>query len=56
MKTTSFIKGLAIAAAAMFFGSCQQLYIETQPEVEIKMTTDARESYTLSGTNPQPAT
>lgn len=56
MKTTSFIKGLAIAAAVMFFGSCQQLYIETQPEVEIKMTTDARESYTLSGTNPQPAT
>ena len=56
MKTTSFIKGFAIAAAAMFFGSCQQLYIETQPEVEIKMTTDARESYTLSGTNPQPAT
>lgn len=56
MKTTSFIKGLAIAASAMFFGSCQQLYIETQPEVEIKMTTDARESYTLSGTNPQPAT
>ena len=56
MKTTSFLKGLAIAATAMFFGACQQLYIETQPEVEIKMTTDARESYTFSGTNPQPAT
>ena len=56
MKTTSFLKGLAIAATAAFLGSCQQLTIETQPEVEIKMTTDARESYTLSGTNPQPAT
>ena len=56
MKTTSFIKGFAIAAAALFFGSCQQLYIETQPEIDIKMTTDARESYTFSGTNPQPAT
>ena len=56
MKTTSFLKGLAFAAAAMFFGACQQLYIETQPEVEIKMSTDVRESYTFSGTNPQPAT
>ena len=56
MKTTSFLKGFAIAAAAVFFGSCQQLYIETQPEVEIQMTTDARETYTFSGTNPQPAT
>lgn len=56
MKTTSFLKGLAVAATAMFFGSCQQLYIETQPEVEIKMSTDVRESYTFSGTNPQPAT
>ena len=56
MKTTSFIKGLAIATAAVFFGSCQQLYIETQPEVEISMSTDVRESYTFSGTNPQPAT
>ena len=56
MKTTSFLKGIAIAAAAVFFGSCQQLYIETQPEVEIKMSTDVRESYTFSGTNPQPAT
>jgi hypothetical protein len=56
MKTTSFLKGFAIAAAAVFFGSCQQLYIETQPEVEIKMTTDARETYTFSGSNPQPAT
>ena len=56
MKTTSFLKGIAIAAAAVFFGACQQLYIETQPEVEIKMTTDARETYTFSGTNPQPAT
>ena len=56
MKTTSFLKGLAFAAAAMFIGACQQLYIETQPEVEIKMSTDVRESYTFSGTNPQPAT
>ena len=56
MKTTSFLKGIAIAAAAVFFGACQQLYIETQPEVEIRMSTDARESYTFSGTNPQPAT
>ena len=56
MKTTSFLKGIAIAAAAVFFGSCQQLYIETQPEVETRMSTDARESYTFSGTNPQPAT
>lgn len=56
MKTTSFLKGFAIAAAAVFFGSCQQLYIETQPEVEIRMSTDVRESYTFSGTNPQPAT
>ena len=56
MKTTSFLKGFAIAAAAVFFGACQQLYIETQPEVEIKMSTDVRESYTFSGTNPQPAT
>ena len=56
MKTTSFLKGFAIAAAAVFFGACQQLYIETQPEVEIRMSTDARESYTFSGTNPQPAT
>ena len=56
MKTTSFLKGLAVAATAVFFGSCQQLYIETQPEVEIKMSTDVRESYTFSGTNPQPAT
>ena len=56
MKTTSFLKGFAIAAAAVFFGSCQQLYIETQPEVEIAMSTDVRESYTFSGSNPQPAT
>lgn len=56
MKTTSFIKGLAIATAAVFFGSCQQLYIDTQPEVETRMSTDVRESYTFSGTNPQPAT
>ena len=56
MKTTSFLKGIAIAAATVFFGSCQQLYIETQPEVETKMSTDVRESYTFSGTNPQPAT
>lgn len=56
MKTTSFLKGIAIAAAAVFFGACQQLYIETQPEVEIAMSTDARETYTFSGTNPQPAT
>ena len=56
MKTTSFLKGFAIAAAAVFFGSCQQLYIETQPEVEIAMSTDVRDSYTFSGTNPQPAT
>ena len=56
MKTTSFLKGFAIAAAAVFFGACQQLYIETQPEVEIKMSTDVRESYTFSGSNPQPAT
>ena len=56
MKTTSFIKGIAIAAAAVFFGSCQQLYNETQPEIETKMSTDVRESYTFSGTNPQPAT
>ena len=56
MKTTSFLKGIAIAAATVFFGSCQQLYIETQPEIETKMSTDVRESYTFSGTNPQPAT
>lgn len=56
MKTTSFLKGFAIAATALFFGACQQLYIETQPEVEIKMSTDVRESYTFSGSNPQPAT
>jgi hypothetical protein len=56
MKTTSFLKGIAIAAAAVFFGACQQLYIETQPEVEIAMSTDVRETYTFSGTNPQPAT
>ncbi len=56
MKTTSFLNGLAVAATAVFFGSCQQLYIETQPEVEIRMSTDVRESYTFSGTNPQPAT
>ena len=56
MKTTSFLKGLAVAATAVLFGACQQLYIETQPEVEIKMSTDVRESYTFSGTNPQPAT
>lgn len=56
MKTTSFLKGFAIATTALFFGACQQLYIETQPEVEIAMSTDVRESYTFSGTNPQPAT
>ena len=56
MKTTSFLKGFAIAATAFFFGACQQLYIETQPEVEIAMSTDVRDSYTFSGTNPQPAT
>ena len=56
MKTTTFFKSLAIAATAVFFGSCQELYIETQPEVEVKMATDVRESYTFSGTNPQPAT
>lgn len=56
MKTTTFFKSLAIAAATVFFGACQQLYVETQPEVPVKMSTDARESYTLSGTNPQPAT
>lgn len=56
MKTTSFLKGFAIATTALFFGACQQLYIETQPEVEIAMSTDVRDSYTFSGTNPQPAT
>lgn len=56
MKTTTFLKSLAIAAAAVFFGSCQQLYIETQPDIEVKMVTDVREAYTFSGTNPQPAT
>lgn len=56
MKTTTFLKSLAIAAVAAFFGSCQQLYVETQPEVAIKMDTDVREAYTISGTNPQPAT
>ena len=56
MKTTTFLKSLTIAAAAAFFGSCQQLYVETQPEVEVKMVTDVREAYNFSGTNPQPAT
>ena len=56
MKTTTFLKSLTLAAAAFFFGACQQYYIETQPEVPIKMDTDAREAYTISGTNPQPAT
>ena len=56
MKTTTILKSLTLAAAAFFFGACQQYYIETQPEVEIQMTTDAREAYTISGTNPQPAT
>ena len=56
MKTTTFFKSLAIAAVTVFFGACQQLYVETQPEIPVKMSTDARESYTLSGTNPQPAT
>ena len=56
MKTTTFLKSLAFAAAAFFFGACQQYYIETQPDVPTKMDTDVRESYTISGTNPQPAT
>lgn len=56
MKTTTFLKSLTLAAAAFFFGACQQYYIETQPEVPIKMDTDVREAYTISGTNPQPAT
>ena len=56
MKTTTILKSLTLAAAAFFFGACQQYYIETQPEVAIEMTTDAREAYTISGTNPQPAT
>lgn len=56
MKTTTFFKSLTIAAAAVLFGSCQQYYIETQPEVEVKLATDVRESYTFSGSNPQPAT
>lgn len=56
MKTTTFFKSLAIAAATVFFGACQQLYIETQPEVEVSMATDVRATYTFSGTNPQPAT
>ena len=56
MKTTTFLKSLTLAAAAFFFGACQQYYIETQPDVAIKMDTDVRESYTISGTNPQPAT
>lgn len=56
MKTTTFLKSLTLAAAAFFFGACQQYYIETQPEVPIKMDTDVREAYTFSGTNPQPAT
>ena len=56
MKTTTFLKSLTLAAAAFFFGACQQYYIETQPEVPIKMDTDVREAYTISGTNPQPVT
>ena len=56
MKTTTFFKSMAIAAATVLFGACQQLYIETQPEVDIKMVTDVREAYSFSGTNPQPAT
>jgi len=56
MKTTTFLKSLTLAAAAFFFGACQQYYIETQPEAPIKMDTDVREAYTISGTNPQPAT
>jgi len=56
MKTTTFLKSLTLAAAAFFFGACQQYYIETQREVPIKMDTDVREAYTISGTNPQPAT
>lgn len=56
MKTTTFLKSLTLAAAAFFFGACQQYYIETQPEVAIKMDTDVREAYTFSGTDPQPAT
>jgi len=56
MKTTTFLKSLTLAAAAFFFGACQQYYIETQPEVAVKMDTDVREAYTISGTNPQPAT
>ena len=56
MKTTTFLKSLAFAAAAFFFGACQQYYIETQPDVPTKMDTDVREAYTISGTNPQPAT
>lgn len=56
MKTTTFLKSLTLAAAAFFFGACQQYYIETQPDVQIKMDTDVREAYTISGTNPQPVT
>ncbi len=56
MKTTTFFKSLAIAAATVSFAACQQLYIETQPEVDVKMVTDVREAYSFSGTNPQPAT
>ena len=56
MKTTTFLKSLTLAAATFFFGACQQYYIETQPEVPIKMDTDVREAYTISGTNPQPVT
>ena len=56
MKTTTFLKSLTIAAATFFFGACQQYYIETQPEVAIKMDTDVREAYNISGINPQPAT
>ena len=56
MKTTTFLKSLTIAAATFFLGACQQYYIETQPEVAIKMDTDVREAYNISGINPQPAT